>query len=68
MVHKNLNCLLRARIFYTESKSKIHTTGIINESPIKPKQVEVKKFIDEKKQKFCDRLYVWGYAGVGALG
>lgn len=68
MVQKNLNCLLKTREILKEAKSRIHLTSLLNEFPIKLKNIEPKKFADENKKKFCDRLYVWGYAGVGALG
>ncbi|CAF0712896.1 unnamed protein product [Brachionus calyciflorus] len=65
MVKKNLISL---KTIFQETRAYIHTTKCLNESPIKIKQVATQNFVDPKKENFVDRLYVWGYAGVGALG
>lgn len=46
-------------------------TSISNESPLKFKNVPVYSFVNTNKRyetKSKERLYVWGYAGLGALG
>ena len=40
----------------------------LNEIPLNSKKVQTQIFANAEKRKYCDRLYVWGYAGVGALG
>jgi hypothetical protein len=49
-----------------------HSTQILNEKPLKPKQTPFYTFVNSKSnnkpQTYKDRLYVWGYAGLGALG
>lgn len=48
----------------------IHSTCINQkETPLNPKNVTVYSFANPSKhEKSAERLYVWGYAGVGALG
>ncbi|RMZ94168.1 hypothetical protein BpHYR1_000193 [Brachionus plicatilis] len=53
--------------FVLNQKATIALSQSLNETPIKPKQVPTQIYSDPGKQKHCDRLYIWGYAGVGAL-
>lgn len=56
--------------FFQKSLKLFHSSSILNEIPIKHKNVPVYSFINPnaRTERTKERLYVWGYAGVGALG
>ena len=68
---RDKNKLSKEVIFYL-SKNSFHKSPILNERPLKPKQVPFYSFANQnsktKTQTYKDRLYVWGCAGTGALG
>ena len=61
---KSLNTINLKHLFSSSS------TAHAAEKPLKPKQKPFYTFVNPnvRNQTFKDRLYVWGYAGTGALG
>lgn len=64
----NINRIKNAKnlvkLFHSSSPARLA------EKTIKPKQVPFYTFVNPnaKKESYKERLYVWGYAGIGALG
>jgi hypothetical protein len=46
----------------------LHTSSILNESPLKIKKVPSFEYVGKNKRSYKERLYVWGYSATGALG
>lgn len=67
MANKKFNFLKISSVI-KEHKKSIVLSKSLGEVPLKSKQVPTQTYADLGKQRYCDRLYVWGYTGVGALG
>ena len=58
--------ILRRKLLTCDWKSALRR---FNSNADSPKKENVDSFVpNNKTPKFKDRLYVWGYAGIGALG
>lgn len=67
MINKN-SVLFKLYSSVKDQKASFAFSKKLNLNALNPKKVPTQTFANAEKQKYCDRLYVWGYAGVGALG